>query len=525
MNSGRYWRERALEREQHWNDVATKKLEREIKFYYQQSLEKIRRDIESLYARYANQNGLSMAEARRLIRGDEFTVWRMTLEEYVKAAKNDSDILKELNTLAMRSRISRFEALHARTMIEIAELCERLEKFEDALQYRAYVQNYYGNLYDIHKEYGLSTPPVAVDKNQAEKVLRTAWSGANYSQRIWKNGRKLERAIKSTMLEAIHRGTSIQKLSKDLSQRMEVSYNNAERLIRTELNYIQTKAAADSIGAAEMLFYQFIAVMDNRTTPMCQSLDGEIFPLAELNQGENAPPMHVRCRSTICASIDDGKQGRRPTGQRAARDEEGKRIKVPADMKYPDWKAIYIDKTKTLEEWRAAKDAEYAAQSKNISPSLKANEERKSVKELGALGSVFNNKNDPTYEKRDKVAVAFYEQARQDKDNFVRNIAQNGNISVKSAEKIFEHIFVKKHNLNDKFRRFDPDYDMAESFRRIFEGEDIQFHDLILLKHERLEIGLIERYGYDYNKAHRITERKYNYSEALKKWLKERGDW
>lgn len=41
-------------------------------------------------------------------------------------------------------------------------------------------------------------------------------------------------------------------------------------------------------------------------------------------------------------------------------------------MKYPDWKAIYIDKTKTLEEWRAAKEAEYAAQSKNISPSLKA---------------------------------------------------------------------------------------------------------------------------------------------------------
>lgn len=33
-------------------------------------------------------------------------------------------------------------------------------------------------------------------------------------------------------------------------------------------------------------------------------------------------------------------------------------------MKYADWKAVYIDKTKTLEEWRNAKDAEYAAQSK-----------------------------------------------------------------------------------------------------------------------------------------------------------------
>jgi len=361
MDSKRYWRKRQLEREKHWYDLTTAKLNDEVRIYYQQSLEKIQRDIAALYARFGAENKLSPAEARRLIRGDEFTVWRMTLEEYVKAAKGDSAILKELNTLAMRSRISRFEALHARTLMELADLCEKLERFEDAFQYRAYIANYYGNLYDIHKQYGLSTPPVAVDKNQAEKVVRTAWSGANYSKRIWKNGAKLESAIKETMLTAIHRGASIQKLSTDLSRRMQVGYNDAERLIRTELNYVQTRAAADSIISAEMGYYQFIAVMDNRTTPMCQSLDGEIFPIIELSQGENAPPMHVRCRSTIAASEDDGRQGRKPVGQRAARDEEGKRIKIPADMTYRDWKAVYIDKTRTLEDWRKAKDAEYAA--------------------------------------------------------------------------------------------------------------------------------------------------------------------
>ena len=289
---------------------------------------------------------------------------------------------------------------------------------------------------------------------------------------------------------------------------MKIGYNNAEKLVRTELNYVQTRAAADSIVAAEMGYYQFIAVMDNRTTPMCQSLDGEIFPIVELSQGENAPPMHVRCRSTICASIDDGKQGRRVTGQRAARDEEGKRIKIPAEMKYPEWKAVYIDKTKTLEEWRKTKDAEY-----------------KSARKFGALGNTYNNRNDPTYEKRDKIANEFYEQTRQNKNSFINNIAQNGNISVESAEKIFEYIFIEEHKLRGGFKRFDPDYDMAESFRRVSEGSDIQPHDLILLKHERLELGLMKRYGYDYEDAHRITERKYNYNTALGKWLKERGDW
>ncbi len=163
-------------------------------------------------------------------------------------------------------------------------------------------------------------------------------------------------------------------------------------------------------------------------------------------------------------------------------------------MRYADWKAVYIDKTKTLEDWRKAKDAEYKANNHSS----------------GALGNILNNKNDTTYEKRDKVATDFYNETRQNKDNFIKNISQNGYIHIKSAEKIFEHIFIKKHNLNSCFKTFDTDYNMAESFKRIIEGINIQPHNLILLKHERLELYLMTRYKYDYSTAHKITERKCN---------------
>ena len=129
-------------------------------------------------------------------------------------------------------------------------------------------------------------------------------------------------------------------------------------------------------------------------------------------------------------------------------------------------------------------------------------------KATGAL----NNRNDPTYEKRDK-------------ENFIKSIAANSGLSEHGVEKVFNHIFIEKHQLDDGFRRFDPSYEMAESFRRLSEGNDIQEHDRILIKHEWLELGLMKRYGYDYSTAHRITERKYNYDAALTKWLKERGEW
>ena len=117
----KYWQERAKEREAQWYEIATAELDEKVKRYYASTLESIRRDIESLYARYAGENGLTMLEARRLIRGKEYKAWRMALEEYVAAAQNDSAILKELNTLAMRSRISRLEKLMSETLKEINE--------------------------------------------------------------------------------------------------------------------------------------------------------------------------------------------------------------------------------------------------------------------------------------------------------------------------------------------------------------------------------------------------------------------
>ena len=60
----------------------------------------------------------------------------------------------------------------------------------------------------------------------------------------------------------------------------------------------------------------------------------------------------ARCRCTIVAYLEGSDKG-----QRAARDDDGKYQRIPADMSYRDWKAVYIDKTKTLETWRAEFDA------------------------------------------------------------------------------------------------------------------------------------------------------------------------
>ena len=99
-----------------------------------------------------------------------------------------------------------------------------------------------------------------------------------------------------------------------------------------------------------MKYYRFIATLDKRTSTLCQSHDGDVFPVEEAQPGKNMPPLHPHCRSVISGCLKG--EYKPQNGTRIARDENGKNVFVPASMKYDDWRAVYVDKKLTLEEWK-----------------------------------------------------------------------------------------------------------------------------------------------------------------------------
>lgn len=135
-----------------------------------------------------------------------------------------------------------------------------------------------------------------------------------------------------------------------------------------------------------------------------------------------------------------------------------------------------------------------------------------------------SDKNDPDGSRRQKHAQLFYSARRNSKkEPFIKRIAENSGMNEKTIGKIFDHIFIEQHEIYGELRNFDPSYDMAESFRRLYEGKNILPHDLILLRHERLELELMQRYDYSQIDAHILASKKYNYTEMLMKYEKERG--
>lgn len=89
----------------------------------------------------------------------------------------------------------------------------------------------------------------------------------------------------------------------------------------------------------------------------------------------------------------------------------------------------------------------------------------------------------------------------------------------------FNHVFNDIHILKDGESLFHPEINMAESWERLITGKDIQSHDLILLKHERLEHDyMYVRGNMDYDTAHAKTDEIYNYGNALTRYLERKNN-
>ena len=79
-------------------------------------------------------------------------------------------------------------------------------------------------------------------------------------------------------------------------------------------------------------------------------------------------------------------------------------------------------------------------------------------------------------------------------------------------------MFIEKHDLAKGHVRFDPDYDMAQSWQRLRNGKGIQKHDRTLIAHEAREAKYMKM-GLDYDTAHaKACSDGYNYQKELDEW-------
>ena len=134
-----------------------------------------------------------------------------------------------------------------------------------------------------------------------QQVLDSIWcaDGKHWSNRIWGNKAKLQQALEDSLMDSIVRGVPKDIAVRDFMDRFSASFYEADRLTRTEMNYVQNQSTANRYKAAGVQQYQILAAVDSRTSDICKEMNGKIFDFGTEQVGVNYPPFHPNCRTTI----------------------------------------------------------------------------------------------------------------------------------------------------------------------------------------------------------------------------------
>lgn len=339
-----YWKERFKQLEAAQNRTGAEVYD-EIGSQYRRAQKEIDGKINSWYQRFASNNGVSMAEARKMLRGNELNEFKWDVHDYIKYGKENSktgEWMKQLENASARFHISRLEALKLQTQQSLELMFGNQLDSVDVAMKRIYLGGYYHTAYELQKGFGIGWDIAGLDQRQIEKVIKKPWAvdGKNFSERIWGNKQKLISELHKELMQNIMLGADPQKAIDNIAKKMNVSKQNAGKLVMTEEAYFSSAAQKDCFNDLDVERYEIVATLDSHTSDICQNMDGRVFPMKDYEPGVTAPPFHVWCRSTTVPHFDDDFG---QPGERAARNKDGKTYYVPADMTYKEWEKTFVD--------------------------------------------------------------------------------------------------------------------------------------------------------------------------------------
>lgn len=341
MKNSAYWKQRfeQLEAATNKNAASTFNI---IQEQYLAAEKEIERQISTWYQRFAKNNQISMAEARKLLTSGELAEFKWDVKEFIKYGEQNAlnpIWMKELENASARFHISRLEALKLETQQTIEKLFGGQLDEVDKLLKKTYLQNYYHTAYEIQKGWNIGWDIAAIDERTVEKLISKPWAtdGKNFSDRIWSNKAALIDEVQKQLTKTIMLGKEPDDAIKAIAAKMKTSQGQAGRLVMTESAYFASQSQKDAFNALDVEKFEIVATLDSHTSEICRELDGHVEDMKNYEPGVTAPPFHPWCRTTTVPYFEDN------YGERAARGADGKTYYVPSNMKYNDWKETFVD--------------------------------------------------------------------------------------------------------------------------------------------------------------------------------------
>lgn len=456
MTSSEYWKKREADALKSYQKDEEAYYE-EIQEIYADMMERIQKEIDSFYIKYAAKEDISMAEAKKRVSQLDIKAYARKAKKYVRNRDFSDEANEEMRLYNATMKINRLEMLKANIGLELVSGYDELQKyFEQTLTDRT--------LDEFKRQAGILGETITDNAEMAHSIVNASFHNATFSDRIWMHQDVLKNQLSSLLQTGLIQGRNPRQLAVELRKYFNVGIGNSERLMRTELARVQTAAQKRSFEKNGFEEYEFIA--NGTACEKCTGLDGQHFKVTKMMPGTNAPPIHPNCRCSTAAYQDSAE--------------------------YEAW-LDFLDKGGSTEEWQ------------NI---------KRNGQQTGGKWYTPYDKDDT----RDVAASKAYRKISRRDD--VKAIAFNSGFSEQDIKQIKRHIFFNKHQTYDGYKTLYPDYDMAVAWNRLYKGEQLE-RDVLLLHHELLESTLEKKYNLTIAEAHRRAKEKYDWEKKLLEDLKE----
>ena len=349
MKNEEYWTKRKANLIYEQMDKAEKQADKFDKVY-QEAKTYLDKEINKIFDKFQRDYGLSQVDARQVLKNMKDKKDLNELRKVLEARPNDPNIqrlLADLDSPAYSFRMKRLERLsddldHMRESIYHSE-----KKGSDTFYSDLMKDSYYKATFDLQQQTGLAYHFSGLPETEIKRLKAFKWTGEAYSDRIWSNTGALASSVKDELLVSLMTGRSVRDTSQAIAERFEVGQNKARRLVRTESAFFHNQMELLSYEDAEIEKYKFVAVLDRRTSHICQEHDNKVYNTDEAVPGVNYPPLHPWCRSTTVGYDEDADYSK--LERRARNPVTGKTELVPADMNYKEWYDKYVEKPRERE--------------------------------------------------------------------------------------------------------------------------------------------------------------------------------
>lgn len=258
MHSKSYWENRQESRLKWLESVEDDTMNRQKKLY-KQAIKEIESKMQGLYQDLYQQNVLQTE--LRYIDLYQFKKYQ-TLREQIKSS---------------------FRGIATNQIDELSSMIDMI---------------YWNEIKDITGELGKNITFDRIFQLQAEQAINTNWSGKHFSNRVWDNTSKIASKLESDIRLMVTTGKNPDLIKKQIIDNFSVSFNDADRLVRTESIHFYNQATKTGYSKAGVSKYEYLASPDERLCDICGALHGKQFNLAQSSEGTNYPVLHPRCRCT-----------------------------------------------------------------------------------------------------------------------------------------------------------------------------------------------------------------------------------